>query len=354
MARDGAARRTPCPRLVGRVYMTPVADALRVIQYGLGPIGCAAARLVHERGGLQLVGGVDIDPAKVGRDLGEVVGIDGTLGIPVRETLAQALADGAADVVCHTTSSYFPLFKGQIVEILGAGLDVVSTSEELSFPWHAHADEGRELDAAAKAAGKTVLGTGINPGFLMDTLPITLTALCQTVERVDVERVIDASKRRGPFQRKIGSGMTVEAFRGAMDGGRMGHVGLPESMAMLLDTLGHTLVRYEDSVEPVVAEHAIETDALRVEAGQVMGLRQVGRGFTAAGEIATLTFHAALEVPEDGDTIRITGRPDLTVKLRGTHGDLGTVAVAVNAIRRVCEAAPGLVTMRDLPPVCAR
>jgi len=185
----------------------------------------------------------------------------------------------------------------------------------------------------------------------MDSLPLFLTSICQQVERIDVTRVINASLRRGPFQAKIGSGMTVEEFNAKMATGRMGHVGLPESMGMLFSTVGKDLVRYESDVEPVVADRPIETDDFQVEPGQVRGLRQVARGYDGDGEFVSLTFVAALEERNDVDTIQITGRPDLTVELRGTNGDLATVAMAVNAIRRVHEAPPGLSTMRDLPVV---
>jgi 4-hydroxy-tetrahydrodipicolinate reductase len=328
-----------------------MSDQIRVIQYGLGPIGSAVARHVVEREGLELVGGVDIDAAKVGKDVGEVIGLGHPLGSAVAEELTHVLAQTEADVVLHTTSSYFDLFKKQIMEILEAGLDVVSTAEELSFPWLAHPEEAAEMDVAAKRAGKTVLGTGVNPGFIMDSLPLSLTAICQRVDRIDVTRVINASTRRGPFQAKIGTGMTVDAFNARMAAGRMGHVGLPESVGMVFHTLGKKLARYESSVRPVVADRLIQTDHFEVQPGQVRGLRQVARGYTEEGEFMTLTFIAAVGEEDDGDTIEITGKPDLTVKLKGTNGDLATVAITVNAIRRVREAMPGLVTMCDLPIV---
>ena len=328
-----------------------MSDKIRVIQYGLGPIGSAVARHVIERTGLELVGGVDIDPSKVGKDVGEAIGLGRPLGFVVAGKLAQVLAQTKADLVLHTTNSYFDLFKSQIIEILEAGLDVVSTAEELSFPWLAHPEQAAEIDAAAKRAGVTVLGTGVNPGFIMDCLPLSLTAICQQVDRIDVTRHMNASLRRGPFQKKIGSGMTVEAFNAKMAAGRMGHVGLPESVGMVFSTLGKKLARYESSVEPVVADEPVKTDFFEVQPGQVRGLKQVARGYTDEGEFLTLTFIAALGEENDGDTIKITGKPDLKVKLKGTNGDIATVAIAVNAIRRVREAAPGLVTMRDLPIV---
>jgi 4-hydroxy-tetrahydrodipicolinate reductase len=328
-----------------------MADNIRVIQYGLGPIGSAVARQVVAREGLELVGGIDIDPAKIGRDAGQIIGLDRSLGFPVSAKLEQVLERVEADVALHTTSSYFDLFKPQIIDILEAGLNVVSTAEELSFPWLAHPDQAAEIDALAKRAGKTVLGTGVNPGFVMDSLPLCLTAICNQVDRINVTRVINASLRRGPFQAKIGSGLTVAEFEGRMAAGRMGHVGLPESMQMVFDTLGKKLARYEDRVEPVVAERPIKTNYIEVQPGQVRGLKQVARGYTEEGEFMSLTFLAALDAGDDGDTILITGQPNLEVKLKGTNGDIATVAITVNAIRRVIEAPPGLVTMRDLPVV---
>jgi hypothetical protein len=330
-----------------------MAHTIRVIQYGLGPIGSAVARHAVERQGVELVGGVDIDPAKVGRDTGEVIGLGRSLGFPVAATLDQVLAGAPADAVLHTTSSYFPLFRDQIMQILEAGLDVVSTAEELSFPWLAHPEAACDIDAAARRAGKTVLGTGVNPGFVMDTLPLVLTGICQQVDHVEVTRLINASTRRGPFQAKIGSGLTPEEFQMRMSAGRMGHVGLPESVGMVFHTLGRTLVRYESTVEPVLADRPIRTEHFRVEPGQVCGLEQVARGYSDEGEFMALTFVAALDAGEDGDTIRITGWPSLEMTLKGTNGDLATVAIAVNALRRAIDAPPGLVTMRDLPLVTA-
>jgi len=269
-------------------------DAIRIIQFGLGPIGSATARHVLQRGSLELVGAVDVDPAKAGRDVGEVIGLGRPLGMPVAATLDEVLDRAAADAAIHMTTSHFESFGPQIEQLLAAGLDVVSTSEELSFPWLAHAEEAARIDQLARQAGQTVLGTGVNPGFLMDCLPLCLTGICQRVDRIEVTRVIDATQRRGPFQAKIGSGLSVDEFHGRMSAGRMGHVGLPESMGMIFQTLGRELARYESSVEPVIAEVRTTTDHFDVAPGQVKGLKQVARGYDPEGEFATLVFIAAL------------------------------------------------------------
>jgi 4-hydroxy-tetrahydrodipicolinate reductase len=326
-----------------------MSEVIRVIQYGLGPIGFATARLVGERGNLELVGAVDIDPAKIGRDVGELIGLGRPLGIETKGTLAGV--ESEADVVIHTTNSFFDLIIDQLLEILEAGFDVVSTSEELTFPWLDNPGHAARVDAAARRAGRTVLATGVNPGFLLDSLPLFLTSIAQRVDHIDVTRVVNASKRRGPFQAKIGCGMTVDAFRGEMAGGRMGHVGLTQSTAMIFDTLGKKLVRFETRIEPVVAEQPARTEFFDVQPGQVRGLHQTGRAFADEGEFVSLTFKAGLDEEPEHDTITIAGRPELTIELQGTNGDLATVAIAVNAIRRTREAPPGLVTMRDLPIV---
>ncbi len=328
-----------------------MSDKIRLIQYGLGPIGSAVARYAAERQGLELVGAVDVDPAKIGQDAGQAIGLGRPLGFAVVGKLHEILAHTPADVALHTTSSYLDLFKPQIIELLEAGLDVVSSAEELSFPWLANPKEAAAIDAVARRVGKTVLGTGVNPGFLMDSLPLYLTAICQRIDRLEVRRVQNASLRRGPFQAKIGSGLTVGEFRARIEAGRMGHVGLPQSVGMVFDTLGKRLVRYEEQVEPVVAERRVKTSFFDVPAGRVIGLQQVARAFADEGEFMALTFIAALDWGEDQDTIKVTGRPNLDVTLKGTNGDVATAAIVVNAVHRVVAAAAGLVTMRDLPVI---
>ena len=221
-----------------------MSEETRVIAYGLGPIGSAIARLVAQRSGSQLVGGVDIDPTKVGRDIGEVIGLGRPLGLAVQQKLAQALSGTKADVALLATSSHMDSFLPQIRECLDAGLDIVSTCEELAFPWLTYPQEAAEIDAAAKRAGRTVLGTGVNPGFLMDSLPLYLTAICQKVDHIEVRRVINASTRRKPFQAKIGSGLTVQEFQARIDAGRMGHVGL--------DVVGRAQVQQAAKLPPAV------------------------------------------------------------------------------------------------------
>lgn len=293
-------------------YLNYTMDMIKVIQYGLGSIGSSVAREILNRKDYQLVGAVDSDPSKVGRDIGDVVGVD-TLGFPVVPTPAEIVEKERADVVIHATSSFLDTVTPQILEILSSGLPVVSSAEELSFPWHHHPEEAEKINSAALSAGTTVLGTGVNPGFLMDVLPLSLTALSLSVEHISVERKINASLRRGAFQSKIGSGLTEEQFREKTATGRMGHIGLNESAAMVFQSFGKRLDRIDGDIQPIIAGQRTITDHFDVPAGDVIGLDQELYAFDGDREFLYLHFVAALDAQNEGDRIRIGGSPELTM-----------------------------------------
>jgi hypothetical protein len=327
-------------------------DSIRVVQYGLGPIGCGTARLIAERAGLDLVGGIDINPAKVGQDLGDLIGLPGALGIPVDAKLVDCLQRTAADVVVHTTSSSFKRVWDQLVGIVQAGIHVVSTTEELAYPWWSAPELSRQLDRIAKDNGVSVLATGVNPGFTMDTWPLAMTAVCQEVRRVKVIRIQDASSRRLPFQKKIGAGRTLTEFQELVAAGTLRHVGLTESIAMIAAGLGWKLDDIRDDIEPIIAEERISSPYLTVEPGQAAGVKQIGRGLAKSEELISMDFQAYIGSPETYDAVYIMGTPNMEVVIKGgAHGDIATKSIAVNAIRRVVEAPPGLKTMLDLPIV---
>lgn len=324
----------------------------RAVQFGCGAIGCAVARLAWQRPDIELVGAVDIDKDKVGRDIGEVMGIEKNLGVTITDDLDKLFAKVKADVVFHQTGSSLKTVAPQLIKLLRFGLNIVSTTEELAYPYITQPDLANEIDAVAKANGATVLGTGVNPGFLMDIWPMAMTAVCQEVKRIRAVRVQDARSRRLPFQKKIGAGCTVKEFKKLAAAGTLRHVGLTESIDMIAAGLNWQLSQVTESIEPVIAREQVNTQYLTVEAGQVAGVRQVGRGFKNREELITLEFEASLGAPESYDAVYITGIPNLEVVMKGgTHGDIATAAMVVNAAHRVIEAPPGLVTMKDLPVV---
>jgi 4-hydroxy-tetrahydrodipicolinate reductase len=325
-------------------------DRLKLIQYGVGPIGASIVKLVMQKKGFEYVGAVDIDPNKAGRDLGDIAGVGRKLGVAISSDAKKVFQTTDADVAIHTTASFLKDIRQQILDLVNAELDVVSTSEELTFPFLKSPQIAKEIDDLARKKGVTVLATGVNPGFLMDVFPLTVTSVCQDVQSIKVTRVMDASIRRLPFQKKIGAGMTVEQFKNAVAGGRMGHIGLPESIAMIAAGLGWRLDDIQQTIEPVIADRALKTQYLSIDKGQVSGLHQVGKGIVEGRTAITLDFWAHVGATDPRDSVFIEGTPnvDLTIK-GGVHGDLATAAMVVNSIPRVVAGPPGLVTMKDLP-----
>ena len=331
-------------------YNPRVMPNIKVMHFGLGPIGAAIVKQVAVRPGFKIVGAVDIDPAKVGRDVGDVVGLSKRIGAKVSADGAKALKAAKPDVVMLCTSSSIKTVLPQIETILKAKVPIVSTTEELSYPGYTHIRQARQIHAWAKKAKVGVLGTGVNPGFAMDALPIALTAVCERVDRVTVNRVQDARIRRLPFQQKIGAGLTTEQFQKKVAEGGIRHVGFTESIAMIADSLGWTLDRISDDVQPKLAQVTISSEFLAVDPGYVCGIVQEGIGYRKKKPAIRLYMEAYLGAPDPYDLIEIEGTPRLSVKIAGgLHGDLATVAVVVNSIPKVLDAAPGLRTMRDLP-----
>jgi hypothetical protein len=323
---------------------------IRVMHFGLGPIGAAIVTQVARRPGFKIVGAIDIDPGKVGRDLGDVVGLPKRLGAKVSADVAKTLKAAKPDVVVLCTTSSIKDVLPQIEQILKAKVPIVSTTEELSYPGYTHIRQARQIHALAKKAKVAVLGTGVNPGFAMDALPIALTAVCERVDRIVVERVQDARIRRLPFQQKIGAGLTTEQFQKKVDDGSVRHVGMAESIAMIADAMGWTLDRITDEIQPKLASVTISSEYLAVDPGYVAGIIQDGVGYRKNEPVVKLHMEAYLGSPDTYDSVDIEGSPSLSMKiLGGIHGDVATASIVVNSIPKVLQAAPGLHTMRDLP-----
>jgi 4-hydroxy-tetrahydrodipicolinate reductase len=324
--------------------------SIRVLHCGVGPVGAAVVKQVMGRAGLKSVAAVDTDPMKVGRDLGDVVGTGKRTGVKVSGDLAKTLRSSKPDVVLLCTSSSIRNVMPQLDEILRARTAVVSTTEELAYPEYTHVRYARRINASAKRAKVAVLGTGVNPGFAMDALPIMLTAVCQRVDRVCVHRIQDARVRRLPFQQKIGAGLTTEQFQQQVAEGTVRHVGFTESVAMIADALGWRLERITDDIQPKIAGAPVSSDFLAVDPGYVSGVVQNGVGYRKGEAVIKLHMEAYLGAPESYDAIEIDGMPPLSLKIAGgIHGDIATASIVVNSIQRVLDAPPGLHTMRSLP-----
>jgi hypothetical protein len=326
-----------------------VRKKIRVVQFGVGPIGASILRLMRQKHSLEIVGAIDNDPAKAGRDIGEIAGAkEGPWGIAVSPSPASVLAK-LVDVVVHTTSSYLPNVMDELLACIAAGSCVVSTCEELAYPFRKHPELSAKLDAAAKEEGVAIVGTGVNPGFVMDKLLLVLSAAAQRVDFAKATRIVDASKRRLPLQEKIGAGMTPEEFRAEVAAGIIKHHGLPESIALVADGLGFALDEITETIEPVIATETVKTEFLEVSPGQVAGVHQIARGIWEGEDKIFMELQMYVGAKQPADTVEVRGEPNLTMTIPGgTHGDIATASVAVNAIPAILAAPAGLRTVGDL------
>jgi hypothetical protein len=306
-----------------------VSKPLRVISYGLGAIGRGAAELVRRKQSMQLVGAIDSNPEIAGRDF---------LGLKVADKPAVLFAQVQADAVIHCTSSSFVDVYEQLTEIARAGLHCVTSCEEAMFPYYRHRELAGKLDDLCIKRSCAIVGTGVNPGFVMDTLALVLTAACQKVDSIRVLRVVDAGTRRPALQKKVGAGLSEKQFHRLAQEQKIRHVGLSESLVFLADALGWNLDEVNEDIAPVIAD-----------TGKVAGVRQHARGVSQGREVLQLELQMYVGAPHPRDEIEIAGEPPLKLRIDGgVAGDVATPALLVNALPRLVEARPGLHTMRSL------
>jgi 4-hydroxy-tetrahydrodipicolinate reductase len=327
-----------------------MSDRIRVLQFGLGPIGQACVRTLVEKAGVELVGALDIDPAKVGRDVGEVAGLKNKIGIVARSDAQEALNELKPQVVVHTTSSFLKGMEDQLQMCLRAGAAIVSSTEELFYPYERDSSFCERIDATAREHGVAVVGTGVNPGFAMDVLPLCLTSMCVRVKKMRITRVVDAGKRRLPLQKKVGAGISRAEFRQRLAQGTFGHIGLRESALAVMATLGWKLDDMTETIKPVMATKTFKTRFLTVKAGSVAGLHQKIRCTSSGKEVLALELKMYAGAKDAYDGVEIDGNPPLSMRIDGgIFGDTATIAALVNAIPKIKNAKPGLRTMMELP-----
>ncbi len=328
---------------------------IRVLVWGLGAMGSGMARMIQEKDGVQLVGAVDINPAKVGRDAGEVVGLHESVGVTVACDGREALAQCCPDLVVIATRSFVREVMDEILLAVEYGANVISIAEEMADPWAQHPKMADAIDKSARERGVTVLGTGINPGFVLDLLIVCLSGVCVDVESVVARRVNDLSPFGPTVMETQGVGTTLEQFQAGIESGSIvGHVGFPESISLIARALGLRLDRIEQTKEPIISNVARKTEHVTVEPGWVAGCRHIAVGYCNDKEIIRFEHPQQilpeLEGVDTGDYITIEGTPRIDMAIKPEiPGGLGTTALAVNMIPLVHAATAGLRTMVDFP-----
>jgi hypothetical protein len=325
---------------------------IKVVQYGLGPIGLGIIEVLVARPWLQLVGAIDIEKSKVGKDVGSLLKNPRKIGVTVSDKAEDVLKRTSPQIVTHATSSYMNTVYPQIMQILQHGASVVSTAEEFSYPFVKYPEISREIDELAAERKAVALGTGVNPGFLLDTLTVALSGVCQKLNSVRAERVVDAATRRLQLQRKIGAGLSTGEFEKRVAEGTIKHVGLPESVGLIALAMGWKVGEIQERITPVVAEKETKSDYITVPAGYVAGVRQVAKGILAGQELVVLDLRMYIGAGSPHDSVLLDGIPPVDMVIRGgVQGDRATPAIVVNSIPKLISLQPGLRTMLDLPPI---
>lgn len=330
-------------------------EPIRILQWGLGAMGGGMARLMLEKQGLKIVAAVDGRPDYVGKDLGEVLGVDKSLGVKVTNKPEDVLRKENVDIVILATTSWTREQMPDLRKVISAGINCISIAEEMSDPDAQSPELAREIDELAKKHGVSVLGTGVNPGFVLDLLVVALTGGNHSVERIEASRVNDLSPYGPTVMRTQGVGTTPEAFAaGVADGSIVGHVGFPESIHLISEALGLDVDRIEQTREPIISKVYRETPHVKVEPGMVAGCRHIGIGYRGDKEVVKLIhpqqIHPHLENQDTGDYINIYGKPEIHMAIKPEiAGGIATMGVTVNMIPHVVAATPGMKRMIDLP-----
>lgn len=324
---------------------------LRVLHVGLGQIGTRLARATANRSGLVSIAGVDPNPDLRGHSLAEVCGAGRDGRARIYGSLGEAVASGGqADVAFHAVGSELSAIVEQLEALLVAGLNVVTTAEELIHPYERSPALAARLDEAAKKHGVSLFAAGINPGFLMDRLPAYVSSVCTRVDSVEVERLVDLGARRIALRRKMGVGETLAAVEPRVASHQIGHVGLLDSLRYLAAELDWPLESVAQSLRPVVATSRVEKAGETVGAGDVLGMEETAEGVAKDGRRIRLHLTMRLDAVEPHDEIRIGGEPPIVLRfVGGVAGDQATVATVVNAARYVVGAPPGLIAHLPLP-----
>jgi len=321
-------------------------EKVKVIQMGIGTVGQAATRSLAGKKGLDIVGAIDLDKEKIGKDLGEVAGLGKKLGIIVTDDADSLFAETYADVVIHIACTYLHEAYPQIIKPIQQGMNVISASEALGNPYVSDPGLAAKLDKLAKKHGVTVLGSGLSPGFTSDYLILALTGACSELRKIRYKRLGNVSAYLGGTVGKhFGLGLSPEEFKkGVAEGEVIGHIGFVESVQTIADRLGWQLDEIKRSMEPV-----------HDDKGQFVSTKTIVRGIVDGEVKIELDLEAFVDPKmETMDRITIEGVPPIDMTIKPVIPSVPATANAlVNAIPHVINAEPGIMTPGDLPLVFA-
>lgn len=326
---------------------------IKVAVWGTGMMGQGLLGYILDRPGqIELVGAIDADPARQGSTVGDLLGR--RCDVPVTGDAAAVLAR-EPEVVCICTRSNLDEVSDQVEAAVRAGANVLCTAETLAYPWASDPDWAERFEDMAVEHDVSILGTGINPGFMLDALIVAWSSVCLRIDRIEAQRINDLSPFGPTVMQSQGVGTTVEEFeRGVAEGTIVGHIGFPESIGLIADAIGWEIDEVVETREPIITNVPRETPHVKVEPGDVCGCRHIGRGYSN-GELKIelvhpQQIHPHLEGVETGDYITIIGDPEIHMaNTPEIPGGIGTYASTGNYIPLIVDAPAGILTVTDLP-----
>ncbi len=332
-----------------------MAERIRVVVLGTGQMGAEIVRVLVRKPAIALSGVYGRRSDRAGLDVGTAIGLDRSLGIAIDADLATLLERARPHIAIQATCSRLADAEGELAACLGRGVRVISIAEELAWPAATSPAWADAMARRAAQSGAVLLGTGVNPGFVLDFFILTLTGVCAEVRSIRARRANDLSSYGPAVLRAQGVGLTPEDFEaGVAAGSVVGHVGFPQSIGMIAATLGWTIERIEEMRTPIVSSVRRDTRFATVEPGHVAGCLHTAVAYREGRPAIELIHPQQVQPEREGveteDLIEIAGTPNLRIGGRPEiPGGVATAALAVNMIPRVLAAAPGLYSMVDLP-----
>lgn len=330
---------------------------VRVAIWGFGAMGSGMAKMLLNKKGVEIVGVCDMAPHRVGKSVYEVLEVEkgSRPEVIIKPEINEVLTEGCCDICLVATDTFTKKVFPKLKTVLEKKINVITTAEEMAYPQAQNPELASEIDKIAKENGVSILGTGINPGLIMDLLVVCLTGCMMDVEHIEAKRVNSLSPFGPAVMEEQGVGVTSQEFEnGVKEGTLAGHVGFAESVGMIADAIGWKVEKFEQQMKPIVTSVDRKSPFGFAKAGDVAGVNMTGQGWVE-GEVKIDMIHPQqiepeMEGTETGDYITIKGTPDIHMANKPeVEGGIGTIAMCVNMIPHVINADPGLKTMIDLP-----
>ncbi len=330
---------------------------VKIAIWGFGAMGSGMAKMLLNKKGVEIVGVCDRDVNRVNKSIFDILGLDKGehQEVIIKANIDEVLGEGSCDLCLCATDSFTKNAFPKLKYILEKKVNVISTAEEMAYPYANNPDLASELDKIAKENGVSILGTGINPGLIMDLLVVALTGCMADVDHIEAKRVNSLSPFGPAVMEEQGVGITQEEFNEGVKSGELaGHVGFAESVKMIGDAIGWKVDKFEQQMQPIITNVDRKAPYGFAAKGNVAGVNMTGQGYVdnvrKIDMVHPQQIEPEMEGTQTGDYITIKGIPEVNMAIQPEiEGGLGTIAMCVNMIPHVLNAAPGLKTMIDLP-----